>query len=76
VGNGTLGLTYDNKSTTFKSSNFDSWQTLHTGELKKSDQRFEVWLADVKNNHAYKVLFLIATSGLTTPVYAIIVTEY
>ncbi|MDR1884594.1 MAG: hypothetical protein LBR26_17745 [Prevotella sp.] len=73
--NSNIGLTFDSKSTGFNSTNF-GWKAFHDGTLRKNDLRCEVWLADVKNSHAYKILFLIATSGLTTPIYAVIVTEY
>jgi hypothetical protein len=69
------GFTFDSKSMAFNTTDY-GWKTLQSRELRKNDLRCEVWLADVGNIHAYKILFLIATTGLTTPVYAVIVTEY
>jgi hypothetical protein len=67
------GYNYDNKSITFTTSNWDTWQDLIT--TGGDDKRYEIWFADSITNQVYNVQFINVTN-LTNPLYMILITEY
>jgi hypothetical protein len=74
--NHTEGVSYDAMSKTFATSNYTTWQYFHTPNPEQPDFRYDIWLVDHVNNHAYNVQVLGATTGLATPIHAVLVTEY
>ncbi|MDR1881117.1 MAG: hypothetical protein LBQ78_09300 [Tannerellaceae bacterium] len=74
--NATGGFSYDAISRTFTTTNFDTWQDFHTPALPKADFGYDIWLVDHVNSHAYNIQVLRAEAGLTTPIHALLVTEY
>jgi hypothetical protein len=70
------GFSYDAVKRNFTSGNYSEWQDFLTPELAKDNFRYDIWLVDHVNNHAYNVQVLRAKSGLSTPIHALLVTEY
>ncbi|MDR1937213.1 MAG: hypothetical protein LBQ73_01775 [Tannerellaceae bacterium] len=69
-----VGYTFDVKMEEI-STNDTGWHDIHSAQLAKEDQRYEVWLADPVNERLYAIEFLIFQSELK-PAYAILATEY
>ncbi|MDR1981390.1 MAG: hypothetical protein LBQ39_07215 [Tannerellaceae bacterium] len=70
-----VGYSFDVKGDTILPVDSRKWHNLHNAELKKENQRFEVWLTDPVHGHLYWVQFLIFQSEIK-PAYAILATEY
>ncbi|MDR1918869.1 MAG: hypothetical protein LBQ65_04385 [Tannerellaceae bacterium] len=69
-----VGYSFDLKKAEIAPGDLN-WRDFHSAQLKKKDQRYEIWLADPVNEHLYSINFLIFQSELK-PVYAILATEY
>jgi hypothetical protein len=72
----TGGISYDAISRDFASGDKSTWQNFHSPELAKPDFRYDIWLVDHINNHAYNVQVFRADTQLSTPIHALLVTEY
>ncbi|MDR3140347.1 MAG: hypothetical protein LBU37_01245 [Tannerellaceae bacterium] len=73
-----VGYTYEagNKTLGESAALGYNWVDLHDKTLKKEDMRYEVWLANLDQDHVYNVHFIYAVYSLGTPFYAVIATEY
>ncbi|MDR1919756.1 MAG: hypothetical protein LBQ65_08950 [Tannerellaceae bacterium] len=70
------GISYDALSRDFAPGDKSTWQNFHTPELAKPDFRYDIWLVDHVNHHAYNVQVFRADTELSTPIHALLVTEY
>ncbi|MDR1914322.1 MAG: hypothetical protein LBQ68_07580 [Clostridiales bacterium] len=72
----TSGFSYDAISRDFATANYGGWQDFHTLDLPKADFRYDIWLVDHVSNHTYNVQVFRADFNLSTPIHALLVTEY
>jgi hypothetical protein len=65
---------YDSNKFIFTSTNFSTWTNFYSTTMA-NDERWEIWFADIVNDKAYNIQFIIYAK-LQIPTYIILVTEY
>jgi hypothetical protein len=75
--NATGGFSYDALSKNFAAGDNSTWKDFHSSGVPEENFRYDIWLIDHENNHAYNVQVLRAKYGfLTSLIHVLRVTEY